>query len=110
MTDPDAQPEPMPKLPRRAAPRGAADYVELRAAYVSFVLGDVVEHLGLVIQHWAHAALAVRNDPDGALTQLVEAEIDLSGFVQTGVAEVMRATRAGSARLERELPDDDVDS
>ena len=92
---------------RRRAPRSAADYVEVRAAEMGFILGDVTEHLGSAIQHWSLASSIVRDDPGGALTHLVEAEIDLDIFARSGVAAVLRATRAATGRLDRELPDDE---
>jgi hypothetical protein len=73
---------------------------------MSIILGDMTEHLGSAIQNWNLAASAIRGDPDRALTLLVETEIDLDIFVRTGVAEALRATRAATARLDRELPDE----
>jgi hypothetical protein len=103
----EAHAESAPRPVARRIPRAGAEYVELRVAEVSFILGDMIEHLGLVIQHWNLAAGSVRSHPDVAAGHMVDAEIDLDIAVRIGLAEVLRATRAASARLYRELPDDD---
>ena len=87
-------------------PRSAADYIE-RHDEMETILGEMVENAQKALAGWRLARERVRDDPDQALTDLVEAEIDLDISIRIERADALRVIRAALNRLDRELPDDD---
>ncbi len=86
----------------------AADYLEKHSLGVSIILAELAESAGAVSRSWNLAVASARSNPDQALTHLVEAEIRLDNHVRLELADTLRPIRAASARLDRELPDDDA--
>lgn len=85
----------------------AAEYIEAKSFFVTYVLGDAIEQLGKVTQAWSTTVLAARTgDLDKALTHVADAgiQVDVVRVCRSELRSVFE--RAGSL-LDAELPDDD---
>ena len=87
--------------------RLAADYLETVDPTIRLILAELAENSGRVARAWSMAVLSVRSNPERALEELVNAEIHLDNHIRIELADALRAVRAASNRLDRELPDDD---
>lgn len=84
----------------------AADYIERHDGEMRIILGELAENAGKINMWWTFARNAVRDDPDRALTRLIDAEIHLNHHVRLELADSLRRIRASIERLATELPDD----
>jgi hypothetical protein len=88
----------------------AADYLERHDAEMRLILGELVEYAGRINLWWRNAALVVRNHPERALTDLIDAEIHLSVHVRIELADSLRRIRSAITLLGEELPEDEDDA
>lgn len=84
----------------------AAEYLERHDAEMRLILGELVEYAGRINLWWRHAALVVRDHPEQALTDLIDAEIHLSVHVRIELADSLRRIRSAITLLGAELPED----
>jgi hypothetical protein len=92
-------------MPRQK--RSAAEYLEAHDAEMRLILGEMVEYAGRINLWWRNAALAVRDHPDQALTDLIDAETYLSIHVRIELAASLRRIRSAIDILAAELPEDE---
>ena len=88
----------------------AADYIERYDGEMRIILGELVEYAGQINMWWTSARNAVRQDPERALTLLMDAEIHLDIHVRNERIDALRRIRAAISRLAAELPDDEDDA
>lgn len=85
----------------------AAEYVELHDGEMRTILGELIENAAKANLHWKNAHGLVRDDPDRALTELVEAWIALDTFIPIERRDALRVIDRASDLLDQELPDAD---
>lgn len=85
----------------------AADYIERYDGEMRIILGELVEHAGRINMWWTFALDAAREDPERALTNLIDAEIHLDIHVRIELSDSLRRIRSAIKRLDEELPDDE---
>ncbi len=86
----------------------AADFVEDHDEEMRIILGELIENAGKLNLLWEAARRVVREDPDRALTLLVEAEILLGIDVRIERTDSLRRIESATRRLGEELPDGEV--
>jgi len=91
-------------MPRQK--RSAAEYLEAHDAEMRLILGELVEYAGRINLWWRNAALVVRDHPDQALTDLIDAETYLSIHVRIELADSLRRIRSAIDILAAELPEE----
>jgi hypothetical protein len=85
----------------------AAEYVERHDNEMRIILGELVENAAKASLHWEAARRVVRNSPEKALTELVEAQIALATFIRIERTDALRVVGRASDLLDDELPDSD---
>ena len=85
--------------------QSAADYLKARDPEIRVILAELAESAGKANWHWSLAVEYIDQYPEKALEHLVKLEILLEHHIHLERLDTIRATRAASARLDRELPD-----
>ena len=75
---------------RRRLPRDPADFVEAVDPTVRIILAELNGSAGIVSRAWTLAVMALRDNPEYALEQLIEAEIHLNRRMTTNLSRYDR--------------------
>ena len=86
-------------------PRDPAEFVDAVDPAVRIILAELNESAGIVDRAWTLAVMALRNSPEYALEQLIEAEIHLNIHIRIELRDALRDIRGAIARF----PDDPTD-
>lgn len=87
----------------------AADYIERYDPEVRIILSDLVDFAGKIKAWWTSARVLARDDPDQAMTDLIEAEMHLDIHVRIELRDSLRRIRAAIDLLDAELPEDEAE-